>query len=199
VAQRKLIQLNEAHGIERACDLLAETLRDQIRDALELDAAEAEIIFSPSGTDSQLHALYVSQTMFGGPLMNVIVASDETGSGTPFTTTGRHFSSNTAQGAAVQKGERIEGFWDAASLAIPLRNEDGSLRSHTAIDQEVVAAVAKAVASGKRVVLHAMDVSKFGSRCPSLDCLRHVQEHWGPSVQIVVDACQMRLGRQRLK
>jgi hypothetical protein len=199
-AQQQLIQSSGENGLEDACDLLAEALREQIRTALGIGAAEAEIVFSPSGTDSQLHALYVAQTMLGGPLMSVIVASDETGSGTACTATGRHFSSGTAQGAAVLKGERIIGFAeDTASIAIPLRNKDGRLRSHIAIDREVVMAVAQSVASGKRVVLHVMDRSKFGSRCPSLDCLCHIQAKWGQSVQVVVDACQMRSGRQRLK
>jgi hypothetical protein len=199
-AHRQLIQSSRENGIEHACEYLTETLREQITDALGLSAADAEIVFSPSGTDSQIHALYIAQMVLGGPLTSVVVASDETGSGTTYTATGRHFNSVTAQGMAVLKGELIPGFAeDTTSIAVPLRNEDVTLRSRTTIDREVAAAVAQSVESGRRVVLHAMDSSKFGSRCPSLDCLLHIQKKWGRSVQIVVDACQMRLGRQRLK
>ena len=49
------------------------------------------------------------------------------------------------------------------------------------------------------MVLHVMDTSKLGSHCPSSDCLRQVQSNWGRSVQVVVDACQMRLSRRRLR
>ena len=137
--------------------------------------------------------------MLDGPLVTVIVGPEETGSGTAHAMTGCHFSSDTAQGGAVVEGKRIAGFAeDTVRVEIPLR-DNGRVRSNNAIDTEVLATVAQAVASGKRVVLHAMDTSKLGSRCPSLDCLRQIQSNWGRSVQVVVDACQMRLSRGRLQ
>ena len=35
-------------------------------------------------------------------------------------------------------------------------------------------------------------------RCPSLKCIEQLRAKWGPYLQIVVDACQTRLGRRRL-
>jgi hypothetical protein len=199
-ARQQLIECCGQKGLEEACDLHAERLRDQIKTLLELSRSGAEIIFSTSGTDSQLHALYVAQTVLGGSLASVVVASDETGRGTADATIGCHFSSSTARGEPVLQGARIIGFAeDTTSIAIPLREKDGGLRSNSVIDREVCAAVARSIASGKRVVLHVMDSSKFGRRCPSLDCLRQIQADWGRSVQVVVDACQLRLGRERLK
>jgi hypothetical protein len=196
---RQLLQSEDERELENACNDQAERLRDRLRTILELTGSGVEIVFSPSGTDSEVHALYVAQQVLGGPVVNVIVAADETGAGIPEAAVGRHFSSRTAQGAAVLKGERIPGFaHDTASIPIPLR-ENGVLRSNAAIDQEVLAAIAQSLGTGKRVVLHAMDSSKFGWRCPSLDCLRETQERWGRSVQVVIDACQFRLSRPRLK
>jgi hypothetical protein len=196
----QLVQASKKRGIGSACDLFAEKLRKKIRSLLEVPADQAEIIFSPSGTDSQVHALYVAQARLGSPLVSVIVASDETGSGTSYATTGRHFSTCTATGVTVSKGKRMDGFAeDTESIQIPLRDTNGTLRSRAAIDSEVIASVSDTVASGKRVLLHVMDTSKFGSRCPSVDCLSRIQVRWGESVQVVVDACQMRVGRGRLK
>lgn len=187
-------------NVEEACDREAEWLREELRALLKLGASGTEIIFSPSGTDSQLQAFYVAQTLLQGPPVPVIVGSDETGRGTARAISGCHFSSSTAQGGAVTEGERIEGLaGSAARIEIPLRDGCGSLRSSEAIDGEVLAAVSGAVGAGKSVVLLAMDGSKFGSRCPSLDCLREVKSNWGRSVQIVVDACQMRTGRRRIR
>ena len=122
-AQQQLIQFSAKAGLESACDLLLGSVRQRIRSALKLDAAETEITFSPSGTDSQLQAHFIAQSILGGPVVNVIVASDETGSGTPYSTTCRHFNWVTAQGAAVLKGARIDGFPDdTASIEIPLRD-----------------------------------------------------------------------------
>jgi hypothetical protein len=44
-----------------------------------------------------------------------------------------------------------------------------------------------------------MDSSKFGWRAPSEPCLDEISLRWPDQVQIVVDACQMRLGRTRLR
>lgn len=199
-AQQRLIEATRRTTVEEACDNEAEWLREQLRALLKLDASGTEIIFSPSGTDSQLQAFYVAQTLLQGPLVPVIVGSDETGSGTARAISGCHFSSSTAQGGAVTEGERIKGFGEnTAQIEIPLRDNCGSLRSSEAIDREVLAAVSGSVAAGKSVVLLAMDGSKFGSRCPSLDCLRGVKSNWGRTVQIVVDACQMRTGRRHIR
>ncbi len=44
-----------------------------------------------------------------------------------------------------------------------------------------------------------MDSSKLGWRAPSDRCLDEIAARWQGQVQIVVDACQMRLGRPRLR
>ena len=44
-----------------------------------------------------------------------------------------------------------------------------------------------------------MDSSKLGWRAPSDQCLDEISGRWPDQVQIVVDACQMRLGGPRLK
>jgi hypothetical protein len=83
------------------------------------------------------------------------------------------------------------------SIAVTMR-QDGRLRSPSEMDEAVLGAVAQVVAAGRRVLLHAMDHSKLGQRCPSLDCLATIATRFGASVQIVVDACQLRLSRPRL-
>jgi hypothetical protein len=44
-----------------------------------------------------------------------------------------------------------------------------------------------------------MDSSKLGWRAPSEACLEEISVRWPQQVQVVVDACQMRLGRPRLR
>jgi hypothetical protein len=199
-AQQRLLESARSERLEETCDREAEWLREQIKTFLNLRGSGTAIVFSPSGTDSQVHALCVAQTVLQGALVSVIVGSDETGSGTNRAMIGCHFSSGTAQGGAVIEGERIAGFAeDTVRMEIPLRDQRGRLRPGGAVDQEVIAVVEQSVASGKSVVLHVLDRSKLGSRCPSSDCLREVQSRWGGCVQVVVDACQMRLGRRKLQ
>jgi hypothetical protein len=187
-------------GIEAAFDERVEEMRDELRFCLGLKPALADVVFSPSGTDSQLQALFLARALLGDELVTVVVAADQTGSGTVNTSRGCHFSAATANGGRVQKGEPITGLASAVtSVALPLFDEAGKARSPAASDAAVFAAVERAVADGARVLLQVMDASKFGWRAPSDECLEAITARWPGQVQVVVDACQMRLGRARLK
>ncbi len=199
-ARQALLRDSAAVGFERAFGGQMNGLRDQMKDLLGLAASGCEIVFSPSGTDSQLHASVVACAVMGTPLVSIIAAADETGSGTVFASSGRHFNAVTAQGIAVAKGERIAGMGEGVErIAIPARDERGILRPGDQVDAEIANAVARSLAAEKRILLFAMDSSKFGLRAPSLDYLRRLADASDGKVQIVVDACQARLGRKRLR
>jgi hypothetical protein len=187
-------------GIEAAFDERIEEMRDELRTSLGLSPALADVVFSPSGTDSQLQALFLARALLGSELVTVVVAADQTGSGTVNTARGCHFSAATANGSPVQKGEPIAGLAQALnSVALPLFDETGQARPHTTSDAAVLEAVERSVAGGGKVLLQVMDSSKFGWRAPSDHCLETIAESFPEQVQIVVDACQMRLGRARLR
>jgi hypothetical protein len=194
-----LIRAGLRRGLEPAFDAIVEAQRHELKRLLGLGDTATDVVFSPSGTDGELQAVFVARSLLGTPLTSVVVASDETGSGVGYAACGRHFSSLTAQGAAVEKGRPILGLAENLSVVpVPLRDAEGRERDLAEIDAAVVDAVAAAMASGGRALLHAMDHSKLGRRGPSLDCLRRVGARWGERVLIVVDACQLRLGRARL-
>jgi hypothetical protein len=199
-AQSALIRAALRDGLEPAFDASLEALRGELVDLLALRDRGVEVVFSPSGTDSELHAVFIARTVLGTPLASIIVASDETGSGVPYASCGKHFNTRTAQGAAVEKGNPIAGLAeDLVTLSLPLRQDGGKAPTLRDMDAAVLEAVARAIAHGRRVLLHVMDHSKLGARCPSLACLAQIRARWGEAVQVVVDACQMRLGRARLR
>jgi hypothetical protein len=199
-ARDALMQSAIAVGIEAAFDARLEQMRDELKACLGLSRAQADVVFSPSGTDSQLQALFLARALLGPALTTVVVAADQTGSGTVNTARGCHFSAETASGGRVRKGEPIEGLAHSVdSVALRLFDETGQARSQTASDSLVFGAVERSVASGSRVLLQVMDSSKFGWRAPSDQCLDEIATRWPGRVQIVVDACQMRLGRARLR
>lgn len=177
-----------------------EHLREHLIHVLGLEGTGHALVFSPSGTDSELHAVFVALATLGGPLVSVIAACDETGSGTSLAAAARHFSSLTSRGKPVTKGDAIAGMAEhAESVGVPLRGEDGTLRAMEAIDRDVVKAVETAVRSGRRVLLHAMDHSKLGWHSPTVDCVHTLAARFPDRVQVVIDACQMRISRNRLK
>jgi hypothetical protein len=199
-AREAVMRSAVAVGIEAAFDQRIEAMRDELRACLGLSRANADVVFSPSGTDSQLQALFLARALLGPTLTTVVVAADQTGSGTVNTARGCHFSAETASGNRVRKGEPIEGLAHSVdSVALRLFDETGQARSQTASDSLVFGAVERSVASGSSVLLQVMDSSKFGWRAPSDQCLDEITARWPGQVQIVVDACQMRLGRARLR
>jgi hypothetical protein len=198
-ARDSLLQSAIALGIDETFDSRIEAMRDELRRHLGLSDTGVEVVFSASGTDSQLHALFLTQIKLGRPLTTVIAAADQTGSGTTYTACGRHFSDLTANGTRVHKGDPIDGLaGSVTSIALPLLDENGDAIPPTQSDSLVVATVQKAIASGSKVLLQTMDSSKLGRRVPTSQCIRQIRACWPDAVQIVVDACQMRLSRRRI-
>ncbi|WP_249780567.1 hypothetical protein [Bradyrhizobium sp. dw_411] len=199
-ARDELMQSAIVVGIEAAFDARVEAMRDELKACLGLSRTQADVVFSPSGTDAQLQALFLTRARLGPAVTTVIVAADQTGSGTVNTSRGCHFSVETANGSRVRKGEPIAGLAPFVnSVALRLFDEAGDIRSGTASDAMVIRAVENAIANGSHVLLQVMDSSKFGWRAPSESCLEEISRRWPHQVQVVVDACQMRLGRARLR
>jgi len=189
-----------AVGIDEALDSRLEAMRGELKDHLGLSRANVDVVFSPSGTDSQLQALFLTRAVLGPVLTTIIVAADQTGSGTGDTARGRHFSTATASGSRVRKGDPVAGLADSVtSVALPLFDAAGHCRPQADSDSLVLGAVEKSVANGSGVLLQIMDSSKLGWRAPSEQCLDEIRLRWPHRVQVVVDACQMRLGRPRLR
>ena len=185
-----------AVGLEVALDIRLEDMREELRAHLALPSADVDVVFSPSGTDSQLHALFLARSLLGARPRRVVVGADQTGSGTPYTARGRHFSRFTASGAAVRKDTPIAGL-AGDCVAVPLADASGL---KTAWRRRCRGARAIEAASRKaaRVLLHIMDSrSSAGARRAQPASTR--SRAAGPKVQVVVDACQTRLGRRRLR
>lgn len=199
-----LLKLSSPLNLASRKDLLeakTENLRSALKQVLALEKTAVEIVFSPSGTDGTLHALFLARILSRmAPLDSIVVASDATGSGVPHALSGRHFSAVTAAGVAVTQGGPIAGLSENVTLiSLPLRGPDGVLRDPSKLDQELFDTVARSVAAGHHVLLQIMDISKLGGRYPGPDCLRAIQRQFANSVHIVVDACQMRISLARLQ
>jgi hypothetical protein len=198
-ARESLMRSAIAVGFDAAFDARVESMRGRLKTYLGLSET-TDVVFSPSGTDAQLQALFLTRALLGPALTTVIVAADQTGSGTADTASGHHFGAATANGSRVRKGAPIAGLSDSvASLALPLFDAACGFRPQAENDARVLGAVERSVASGTNVLLQIMDSSKLGWRVPSDQCLDEILARWPDQVQVVVDACQMRLDRPRLR
>jgi hypothetical protein len=199
-ARESLMKSAIAIGIDAAFDARTEMMRERLKGYLGLSQTEVDVVFSPSGTDSQLQALLLARALLGAALTTVIVAADQTGSGTADTARGHHFSTATANGKRVRRGEPIAGLADSlAGVALASFDATGECPPQAESDSWVLGAVERSLANGTNVLLQIMDSSKLGWRLPSDQCLDEISARWPDRVQVVVDACQMRLGRPRLR
>jgi hypothetical protein len=199
-ARESLMRSAIAIGIDAAFDARVEGMRRRLKTFLGLSQSDADVVFSPSGTDSQLQALFLARALLGPALTTIVVAADQTGSGTANTARGHHFGAATANGIRVRKGEPIAGLARfVTSIALPSFDNSGGFFPQAENDSRALAAIDSSLASGSSVLLQIMDSSKLGWRAPSEQCLDEISARWPDRVQIVVDACQMRLGRPRLR
>lgn len=199
LAREELVHKSLFDEVEIAFDARTEDMREELRTHLRLSPL-VDVVFSPSGTDSQLHALFLARAVLGAPPVTIVVGADQTGSGAVHTARGRHFSNVTASGISVRKGAPVTGL-AGESVGLPLLDAAAAvgLRSGGDADAAVLRAVEATIAQGAPVLLQIMDSSKLGWRAPSDACLDEIARRWPGKVQVVVDACQMRLGRPRLR
>ena len=160
----------------------------------------ADCVLAASGTDATL--LLTGLLAAERPrqaLTTVLMSPAETGSGVPEAVQGRHFAACTAAGIAVEKGGAVDGFPPGLSLvSVPLRTPDGAPRPEEEIAAQCEALIEAAAKRG-HVVLHAIDGSKTGMAAPSLLACDLLAERFAGKLDIVVDACQVRIEPARVR
>ena len=162
--------------------------------------AGTEVLLAASGTDCELFTLALAQLHPSGrPLVNILVAPEETGSGVPLAAEGRHFAADTAWGVPVAKGARVAGFDPRVRVARVAVRAGGRVRSAEAVAADCAAIVGSAVASGIRAVLHLLDQSKTGLIAPAGDAVRALHARHPDALDVVVDACQARVAECRVR
>ena len=187
-----LIKNSLKNGYKKTAIEFSESLKNDLKNIFKL-SDECQIIFSPSGTDSSLQIAAITQIITDKDITHVLVASDETGSGVAGALKGCHFENNTALNYPAKKGDSIEGFRDIDLINIPFRDESGQLKSTSQLDSEVFTAISETNKLGKHIVLHVMDHSKLGYQSPSEEMMDKLNTLNDLSIQVVIDAAQLRL------
>lgn len=176
----------------------AEEMRGFLKTFFGLQKQDS-VVLCASGTDSALFVLAISQ-MKGRRVKTILTEPDETGRGIPLAARGCHFDTETSGGIVVKKLEKIVGFSESKNtVTLSLRNEEGGLRKMDEVVLACHAAVAQAIASGQRVLLHVLDLSKTGLLAPDMQAMSDLSAAYPDDLDIVVDACQARLMPQRVQ
>jgi len=148
LAREELVHKSLFDEVEIAFDRRCEDLRDELRGHFLLPP-RVDVVFSPSGTDSQLHALFLARAMLGAPPVTIVVGADQTGSGTAHTARGHHFSTMTAGGVDVRKDGAIAGL-AGDSIMVPLLDAATGFTMRADADAAVIRAIEDSLAQGRR-------------------------------------------------
>jgi len=175
----------------------------EVRAALAARAgapAGSAVILTPSGTDAEFYALALTLALGPEPVTNILIAPQESGRSVELSAAGRHYGATTPTGEAVTVGEPVDSASAARTevVAIPLRDARGELLAEGEVTAAVEQAVARALAAGRRVLLHRLDSSKTGLMAPAAGVLESLGARHPGAVECVIDASQWRLGAAAL-
>ena len=202
VEQRRQAVIAEAirEGIPRAAEKLADQVRRDLGEQLWSKPGLAQVALSSSGTDSFLIAQGLVRLLSDAPLFSLMVGPDESGTGVPLAAQERHFAVKAAMGSSVEKGEPLDGrAKDGGFIEISLRDSNHRALPPEVLDRQIRRLVEEHLACGARVVIHAMNHSKLGCAGPSVPLLLELKKRFGDRLQIIIDACQMRLDLDELQ
>lgn len=187
-------------GFSAACTLFDEfqtgvdvhEVASMIRMSLKRQArgVPCSVALTPSGTDAEYLVTALLLSTYDKPLLNIVMAPNEVGSGTYEAARGCFFDSTTPFGPTRQVGTSIGGLFSKRLKAVyvPIRHIDGSLRSNRDVEQEVQRLIRNHEGP---VLLHVVAHSKTGIESPGQAAVQRLQKI--ERVHVVLDAAQGRL------
>lgn len=175
-----------------AYDKFLDDARQQILGAYGLDAT-TDIFFAASGTDLEYVALLAVAGRSPSGICNLLLGSDEVGSGCIHSAAGNYFASETPLGHSCQPGEPIAGLPRVNLGDFPVRDEAGTAFDSEQISRAMANRIEAALADGQHPLVHIVHGSKTGLVLPHLDDIDRLSERFGDHVSFVVDACQARI------
>jgi hypothetical protein len=169
-----------------------EDSREQIRRAYTLPK-DTDIFFAPSGTDLEYVALFAVAGKAANSIANLLLGSDEVGSGCIHSAAGRYFAEETALGTKVEPAQPVEGMTGITLGDIPVRDCNGTAFDSAGIAAQIAPKIAVAIAAGQHPLVHIVHGSKTGLVLPHLEHVDMLAARFGDQVTFVVDACQARI------
>jgi hypothetical protein len=175
-----------------------DVIRDRLRHCFGLDEA-TDVVLAASGTDLHLIVASLLHAFHRRPVLTLALTGSETGSGVGLASAGRHPMTHTVSSRSVVKGEPLRADGMLTSIAMPVRDASGDLRPEAEIAAALCQAIETAIAEGKHCILVATDVSKTGLIAPELATVFALKAHFGAGLDLLVDACQLRVTPETIR
>jgi hypothetical protein len=193
--RRDLLSAIDAGTISEQ-DLKSRMIRaigQEILDLFGLDETVSDLAVAPSGTDAELLAVLVARAgSRGKPLVNVLIAPGESGSGVPLAAGGCYFDDVAATGVQVARGTAV---WPDARIEvreIPIRDQQGRPLAAAQVNTDFLEVCRTALEAGSHLLVHLLMSSKTDLYAPDFDAVADLVAEAPDRVDVVVDACQLR-------
>jgi len=190
-----------AAGLDDVLDDAVDSISDQIRIAIcegfGLSTDDVLVVLTPSGTDAEFVALAMALPE-AGPLISIILAPDEIGSGSLRAAMGTHFSAQSPFNGGTEPGTPLQGLEgrNIEAILVEVRDTDGVLRDPEAVEEELRSHI---VRNPGHILLHSVEGTKTGIRLPRIETLRRWEAEFGARLRVVVDAAQMRIDQSTVR
>ena len=197
--------LGRIGGADGADPVSTEAEHDRIRRRLTAllipDDDRVDVVLTPSGTDAEYVTVHLAVGASDRPLLNIVTAPYEVGSGTVPAAGALHFDTLTPNGSTPEAGSPVDhALADRVTTRnVTVRRPDGTTRDADDIDDEMRELVAHGIESGSDVMVHVVAHSKTGMHAPSLDLLAELEQRYDDRLHVVVDAAQGRISRRGLR
>jgi hypothetical protein len=192
-------QVREAWDDHATQQALSEAVIGALRDICMVGEDEVDGVVAPSGTDTEVLALLLARAAAPeAPLVNLLISPEETGRGVKLAGQGRYFDEMSATGAEVTREALI---WPGAAIEpidVGIRDAGGEQLDPDAIDAAFLSEGAAALDGGNRVLAHVLVGSKTGLSGPSIAAVEALVALAPERVDVVFDACQMRVAWHEL-
>jgi len=177
----------------------AEGIRHRLATIFGIENDGSDTILAASGTDLHLIVAALMHGRHRRPVLTLSLTGSETGSGVGLAAAGRHAMAHPVSGRTVVKGDPIGGNSTLAATAIAVRDAIGDLRPEADVAADLDQAIETAIGDGRQCILVATDVSKTGLIAPALETVFALKARFGDRLDILVDACQLRVAPETVR
>ena len=172
---------------------MVDAIGRQILDLFGLDKTVSDLAITPSGTDAELLAVLVARAGADArPLVNVLIAPDESGSGVRMAAHGCYFDDVSATGVEAVRGGAVWPEADITVREVPIRSRNGDALPAIDVNRNFLEIGRTALSAGNRLLVHVLMSSKTDLYAPDFDAVLELVAEAPDRVDVVVDACQLR-------
>ncbi len=173
-------------------------IRYDFYNLLGLDERKHNVVFVPSGTDSEtLISSVILEKDGSEKLHNVVVAPLEVGSGTELACGGRAFSERSPDGSSWEIGDSIiPSVSNKTSVhGVEVRSSSGNIPPMSQMEDDIEEIINNSISHDLSVSVHIVAGSKTGVHAPSIEFIQNIEELNYPKLHVLVDAAQGRFSR----